>query len=263
MKSNKGIKTKEYGKVYETNDYSKFNLISGNRSVDRFKVGRLVDSMKEKQLVVPIIVNEFYQIIDGQHRFSACKELNLPVYYIVIKGYGIEEVKRANLISSTWDLNAFLNLYCSKDNSDYITLKDFVDSYNVPIATILNFKASLTDTSFKREQELFKTGEFSFDGSEDILYEFLESLSMFDKCKYKRNTNLLKAYFSLFNRDEFDLSIMKAQLDKLVYKLNEQYDRTKDGFLDVLVNKVYSYRPGNKNKLTYDRGTQEFYVRKK
>ena len=44
--------------------------------------------MTEKLLMCPIIVNENYEIIDGQHRYSASKELGLPIRYIVGEGYG-------------------------------------------------------------------------------------------------------------------------------------------------------------------------------
>ena len=254
---------KTYGKILETNDYGKFKLINGNRVIDTSKVRRLIESMKEKQLVIPIIVNEKFEIIDGQHRFMACKELKYPVYYITIKGYGIEDVKRSNLISSTWDSSAFLNLYCSKGLDEYITLQHFVQEYKVAISVILGLKAELSDSSTRKEEREFRAGNFKFEDTEARILEFLESLSLFENYKYKRNTSFLKAYFTLFNRPEFDEKIMISQYKKLSYKLIEQFDRTKDGFLDVLVNRIYSYRPAAKNKLTYDRGTNSFYTREK
>ena len=45
--------------------------------------------MKKKYLVSPILVNEKMEVIDGQHRLQAQKELNLPTYYIKNKGYDL------------------------------------------------------------------------------------------------------------------------------------------------------------------------------
>lgn len=253
----------KYGNIMVTNDYDEFKIINGNRNVDESKVRKLMVSMEEKQLVIPVLVNENYEIIDGQHRFTACSRLGLPIYYIVVEGYGIEEVKKANLIATTWDLEAFLNLYCSNEKEDYLLFNTFIDEYKLSIFSLLGICHQLSGTSLKKLQSDFKTGEFKFDGIEDKVLDMLESLEMFEGYKSKRNSSFLKAYSTLYGREEFDVSIMKEQMEKLGYKLEEKFDKTKDGFLDVLTNKIYSYRPGGKNKLTYDRGTKDFYVRKK
>ena len=254
---------KECGKIMVTNCYDYFKVIEGNRNIDEAKVRKLMESMKEKQLVIPVLVNENYEIIDGQHRFTASSRLGLPIYYIIVKGYGIEEVKKANLIATTWNLDAFLNLYCSNEKEDYLLFNTFVDEYKMSIYSLLGVCSQLSGISLKKIQADFKAGEFKFNGIEEKIFDMLDSLAMFDDYKNKRNSSFLKAYATLYSREEFDVSIMSEQMNKLGYKLNEKFDKSKDGFLDVLTNKIYSYRPGGKNKLTYDRGTKDFYIRKK
>ena len=63
-------------RVMKTNDYSMFTKIDGNRQIDKKNVNNLIESMKEKLLVCPIIVNEDNQIIDGQNRLEALKDLD-------------------------------------------------------------------------------------------------------------------------------------------------------------------------------------------
>lgn len=254
---------KECGKIMVTNCYDYFKVIEGNRNIDEAKVRKLMESMKEKQLVIPVLVNENYEIIDGQHRFTASSRLGLPIYYIIVKGYGIEEVKKANLIATTWNLDAFLNLYCSNEKEDYLLFNTFVDEYKMSIYSLLGVCSQLSGISLKKIQADFKAGEFKFNGIEEKIFDMLDSLAMFDDYKNKRNSSFLKAYATLYSREEFDVSIMSEQMNKLGYKLDEKFDKSKDGFLDVLTNKIYSYRPGGKNKLTYDRGTKDFYIRKK
>lgn len=253
----------KYGNIMVTNCYDYFKVIEGNRNIDESKVRKLMESMKEKQLVIPVLVNENYEIIDGQHRFTACSRLGLPIYYIIIKGYGINEVKKANLIATTWNLDAFLNLYCSNEKEDYLLFNTFVDEYKLSIYSLLGICSQLSGISLKKIQADFKSGEFKFNGIEEKIFDILDSLAMFDDFKNKRNGSFIKAYTTLYSREEFDVSIMAEQMNKLGYKLDEKFDKSKDGFLDVLTNKIYSYRPGGKNKLTYDRGTKDFYVRKK
>lgn len=82
--------------VLRTNDYEKFNHLSGNRIINELNLAKIKKSMEENFLISPILVNEHLEIIDGQHRLQAVKELGFPVYYFVNKGYGLKEVQALN-----------------------------------------------------------------------------------------------------------------------------------------------------------------------
>ena len=66
--------------VHSTNEHSVFKIQIGNRPVNNNHVARLIISMKKSYLMSPLIVNEKMEVIDGQHRLSAQKELKLPTY---------------------------------------------------------------------------------------------------------------------------------------------------------------------------------------
>ena len=70
---------KEFGKILSTYEYDKFKKIKGNRKINFKNLGKIINSMSKKQLVIPILVNEKFEVIDGQHRLQACIELGLPV----------------------------------------------------------------------------------------------------------------------------------------------------------------------------------------
>ena len=57
--------------VHTTTDYSLFKSIDGNRTKNKAHVKKLKKSMEEKYLFTVIIVNEKYEIIDGQPDQSA------------------------------------------------------------------------------------------------------------------------------------------------------------------------------------------------
>ena len=82
---------KVVNQVNQTTDYSKFKTLKGNRSVNKLHVKRLQKSFKQSYLLSPIIVNQNYEIIDGQHRFNAAKAENLPVNFILCNDYGLNE----------------------------------------------------------------------------------------------------------------------------------------------------------------------------
>ena len=57
--------------VFKTFDYGLFKNIKGNRELNPKNYKKILHSMGNKQLEIPIIVNEKYEIIDGQHRRAA------------------------------------------------------------------------------------------------------------------------------------------------------------------------------------------------
>jgi hypothetical protein len=58
--------------------------------------------MNENFLPIPIIVNERMEIVDGQHRFTICKELNLPIHYIAGQNWNISEIRQINSVQKSW-----------------------------------------------------------------------------------------------------------------------------------------------------------------
>lgn len=115
--------------IYKTYDYGMFKIMHDNRSVNTLHVQRLVESFKAKHLVSPIIVNERKEVIDGQHRLLASQETNLPVYYIVLKGYGIEEVQIFNTNQKNWGKVDYLKMYCTEGRKPYIELQKFMEDF--------------------------------------------------------------------------------------------------------------------------------------
>ena len=89
------VENKE-NQILKTYDYEIFKRMKGNRVVNNSHVKNLVKSMQEKYLPQPLTVNEDMEIIDGQHRFAAAMELNLPIYYQIINGTTISDVQRLN-----------------------------------------------------------------------------------------------------------------------------------------------------------------------
>jgi hypothetical protein len=74
------------GAIYKTKDYSKFIIDSDyNRVVNDKHVKKVKESIKtfgDYGHCYPIVVDDKFKIIDGQHRFQARTALGLVIYYI-------------------------------------------------------------------------------------------------------------------------------------------------------------------------------------
>ncbi len=91
--------------IESTENYTLFKTIDGNRKVRSAHVKKLKESIvidPRTILFAPILVNEKYQVIDGQHRLEAIKQLGLPVYFIRHKGLGLDIVQKLNSNAKQW-----------------------------------------------------------------------------------------------------------------------------------------------------------------
>ena len=118
------------GQVYMTRDYEKFKKLIGNRKVLDKRVARIKKSIAAIGLIPsPIIVNEKYEIADGQGRFYACRELGLPVYYTIVKGIGLKECTHLNQGQTNWKPIDWIELYAAQGNENYIRFLDILNRH--------------------------------------------------------------------------------------------------------------------------------------
>lgn len=118
-------KMKSVGEIYSTDDYQVFSKLEGNRTVLEARKNIILKSIKERGWIRnPIVVNEKMEIIDGQGRFEALKELKMPIEYVISKNATIEDCIALNLKQKNWTNNDYISCYADMGNEDYIILKE-------------------------------------------------------------------------------------------------------------------------------------------
>lgn len=151
-----------------TRDYSLFKKLDGNRDVE--KKNALIKSIKELDLTMysPIIVSDDFRIVDGQHRFEACKELNLPIYFVVMPSFNAEKAMIIlNKCQSQWRNEEFFQYNVKKVGGCYKDLKDYMDKYKIQLSyAVLLFPEKPFETAKVRDEN------FIFDK-----YKFCEELT--------------------------------------------------------------------------------------
>lgn len=244
MKTNQ-VKINE---VYKTNDYSLFSKLDGNRNVNKAHLSRLKKSIKEESLCVPIIVNEKYQIVDGQHRFSCWEELMLPVYYIVVKGYELKQVQRLNTNTMNWKLIDYANSFCDLGNKHYCRYKEFKAKYNLGDYESIAMLQGNNKGSGKNFEK-FRDGLFKITRWKKACEE-AEQISRMSEVYdgYKRRTFVF-AMLHLLNHENFNLDqlLRKIKLQKSV-----MVDCTNTEQYLILLQKLYNYKQANKVNLLYN-----------
>jgi len=132
--------SKVNSEVMYSQDYDKFSILEQNRVVSDNHVSELVVSIQNSGQLTPIIINEKFEIIDGQHRFDACKILKIPVMYLISYKTSINEVILMNNTQKSWKLPDYLR--CFSDNQwhnheTYQKVDKFMREHDLKLTTCI------------------------------------------------------------------------------------------------------------------------------
>ncbi len=171
--------------VHTTEDYTRFEFNELNRGVDAAHVRKLKKNIKDIGLVQPITVDSDGHIIDGQHRFHACRELGIPVRYIIQDSMNMEDVVALNNMSKPWSTLDKVQSFAAQGNEHYQKLLNFyqdckeLDSRISMRAAILIAQGSASHSVQKKMNVGRGTWEFREDY--DVALKRLYSLIQFKR----------------------------------------------------------------------------------
>ena len=122
--------TKSAETIYTTTDYDGFIFTDWNRDVSNARVVKMVESIKAAGwLPAPVMVNEKFEVIDGQSRVKALERLGMPVSFCIRAGIGRKECQVLNQFQKNWTTTDFINSYVADGNPHYIWIKDMMSKY--------------------------------------------------------------------------------------------------------------------------------------
>ena len=225
-----------------TTDYSLFKHLKGNRPINKKHVAKLVASMMKKLHLSPIQVNEKMEVIDGQHRLEAFKQIGAPVKFYISKGADLSTVQDLNTNSEDWKIDDYMQSYISKGIKDYIVYKEFLDAYK------FNHKISmyLLTGNTKTVTNDFNSGTFKI---KDIgkASSIASKLNMIGKYYdgYKRRT-FCYAFVKCLNNTQFSF---EEFLNKLQYQRSKLFDCAKVEQYLELIEEIYNYKRVVKGKI--------------
>lgn len=210
-------------KIIESKEYDKFKILNGNRCIRASHVKRLIESMTEKYIPVPIIVNELHYIIDGQHRMEACKEMGIPFHYIEIKGLGLEDVQRLNSNNKKWSIEDIMESHIDLGNSNYVAYRAFLETHNFghePNWVLLKgpdkegTRQEFRRGKFVLSQREIKQGGIYAQQINEILEYFEE-----DDIVHAKKRNSIIALMKCFRNDKYSQPKMLTKLKQAKRKL--------------------------------------------
>lgn len=110
---------KQIGKVFYTENLDQFKHLDSNRELKN-RVEKVKKSIAEYGWInSPIVCNEKMQVVDGQARLQACKELGCGLSYTVINGLTVKECRILNSVQANWNYRDYIKSYANSGNQAY------------------------------------------------------------------------------------------------------------------------------------------------
>jgi hypothetical protein len=249
---------KPISSIYETNNYSKFKHILGNRVLDPRNLMVIENSVQRNGYILnPIKVNKDFEIIDGQHRFHVLRKLGMPVHYYVDENAVLKDVQTHNT-SVKWSRKDFLRSYVELGSPEYVKFNKFYSDFkDIGFMNCLKLASGTHDVNRKKTYKstdivdgvevktvkhyrgkAFEEGSFKFKDYEKatVIAKQLNSLTNIFPIK---EISFVGAYIRCVNNPNFDFKRFYEQL-KIRPVENVNSRRNVDGWVKE-VQTIYNY----------------------
>ena len=209
------INSKQVNTIFQTKELSRFKFRDDNRVLNTSHIKKLVTNMKSSGWLPGsyVVVNEKYEIIDGQHRVKAAMEANIPIRYTMEKKADFEIIRGLNQNQKNWTLSDHIHGYVVENNPHYVKLNNFVKKY--PDFRITECMMFLNNNSSPCERHSFERGLW-------VSKDYNKALTWAD------DIMSLKPYFEKgFNKSIFVRAMVRIFSKKPQFKFEEFLHKVK------------------------------------
>lgn len=245
---NMGERGYQVGVVYKTSDLSIFKFSKFNRTV--LLSAKMIEQAKEG-LINPIIVNEYYVVIDGQHRLTAAKKAGVPIEYIIKPGLDEKDIVRMNTVQKPWSLKNHIEAWANQGDSEYQALAEIVKTKVADVTAITEI--ALDSINGAQTRKIIEKGKFKFH-NQGVTNEFFDMYRDFKKkANIPSQTKVVLSLYQLFRYEKIDMDrlLKKTQstnLDEIIRNGSIGKTEMLRKFLEAYNN---SLSETNKNYINY------------
>jgi hypothetical protein len=233
-----------------TKNYDMFEFMTANRSINRTHVNKLKKSLAEYGFLSsqPITVTHDMKVLDGQHRFIACKEMGIPIKYEIVDLKKMDNILvDLNNTQKKWNVSDYVVYYSQQGNSHYTRLLQLSGEYNISISAVCSIAGDCVQGG--KDTDIIKAGNFKFpDYEQGIVEGKIERV--LDACKYmglKPSDRIIRALILVSRHPQFK---WKEFMLKVEYQRDKCYKcSTIGGYFKMLEN-IYNNK--RRNKVVFD-----------
>ncbi len=230
-------------------DDKNIRFIGGNRQVDAKIVAKLKGSMVEHGVLSAITVmakKKNYHIVDGQHRYTAAKELGYSIPAIVITEGDVEAIKDMNTIQKSWSLANFADFYAEMSvdeevGQSYHILKETQETTALTYSALLHIHGN-SISKFKKGLFLIKDKDFV-----DKVVGYIQDIKPF--VPFADLARFIDAYVRIVKHESYEHGRMMDKLN-LEHRIAIDKKANPAGY-GRLMQDIYNYHSTQKNLVMF------------
>lgn len=236
--------------VYATDDLDRFNFHDKNRAVNPAHVDNLETSVRKKNLLEdqPILVNEVWDIIDGQHRLTVAKRLDETIYYIMREGLTVEDAITLNINTKNWTYKDYLRYWIKQGKEHYIYFKRFMDKYGTSYSVTTGMLGLGQATSGNQLTQVFNSGKFKAKHKEYAEDLGAKLLKMKEHGDFANSRSFVLAFDEVMRIEEFDFEEFLHKVEMVPDRFARRSDTAR--YLRMIED-VYNYNRRGKRVQLY------------
>lgn len=200
----------------QTNDYEIFDFFNTNRSISEASVKKIMNSIEKIGYVngKPILVNKDLFIIDGQHRFEACKRLGLPIIYEEIEVDEHEAIICLNINQKNWSVFDYIKSWANQGKVNYQQLVAFYEKHKLGDTNTMT-----VFTGHNAKHKCFRNGDdFPINPKAEEVVSFL--LNAKENLNFWNHNNFVLAVTMLHKKaTDKQIKLLAKNLDSLRMQL--------------------------------------------
>ena len=229
--------------VMKTHDYELFEIMGTNRDIDWQKVSDIANNFDDAiSKATPIIVNEKYEIIDGQHRYHVCEQLGKPIYFMKFKGLDVTHSIEMNKRKSDWITLDFVKSFARRGHREYQYLLNFMESRKISIKSAL----LLSNRNCGGVYEKIRNGNYSNDKKHIGERNYRQIKQFKPYFQHWEQAFFIGAFTRVNRHENYDHEYMIEKMEfcrDLLYRTNNIKNYT-----EMLVN-IYNRKLRTKNRI--------------
>jgi ParB-like nuclease domain len=247
--------------IEKTKDYARFNLLKGNRPINRAHLKKLKESIAQSNHLNlhPIIVNQNFEIIDGQHRLQCAKELDVEIFFVKSDSVEDQHLISCNVNQKSFECENYIDYFAIKEqNPEYIRLKKMLEASGLKPKALLTLIIGIVSGNLL---EFLKTGKFKFpskEGLNEVLEFYMDFIAYAHDKRLKptsmfTNHNFTRAIRWIYNTTGFDRVVFFKKLDLRWFDLKPQ--RTAEDWYTLIIS-IYNFKNHNRLENEYVNGSE-------
>lgn len=249
--------------IFVTTNLTLFTLLEENREVNPAHVAALVRSFKENYLPTIVYVNEYLQVIDGQHRVEAARKTAKPVIFCIQPGWGIKEVQILNVNSKNWTGEDFMVSFARTGNENYIQFRELFEKSHFPITILLSIVRNKPGDRGHDSKQIFIAGKLLF--TEEMKLNALNRVAKIHEIGMyhpngKSKRSFVDAVLSFISLPGYDHQLFLRQLRSYPDELLLQAKQLTEKAYFEIFEKVYNFKKREANRLKIERDTNRLKI---